>query len=124
MLHKIDATDNIIAFRAIAEVNKDDFKAVVIPAVEKLIKQTNEINFLLVLDTDIENFTEQGWLEEVLLEFKHYGQWHRTAFVSDSEEAVTFTNRFGNIFPGEFRCFEKQDFNRALNWVEGNIDIF
>ncbi|OXA91269.1 SpoIIAA family protein [Flavobacterium hercynium] len=121
MIHQIDTTDNIVAFRALAEVTKEDFLRVVVPAVEHLVKQINEINFLLVLDTDIKNFTAGAWLQDALLGLKHLGKWNRAAIVTDSEEIITFTNGFSYVVPGEFRGFKKENFNKALNWVEGNI---
>lgn len=123
MIHQIDTTDNIVAFRALAEVTKDDFLAIVVPAVEHLVKQTNEINFLLVLDTDIKNFTAGAWLQDALLGLKHLGKWNRAAIVTDSEEIITFTNGFSYVVPGEFHGFKKEAFNKALNWVEGNINL-
>ena len=121
MRHQIDTTDNIVAFRALAEVTKDDFLTAVVPAVEHLVKQTNEINFLLVLDTDIQNFTAGAWLQDGLLGLKHLGKWNRAAIVTDTDEIISFTNGFSYIVPGEFRGYKKIDFNKALNWVEGNI---
>jgi hypothetical protein len=121
MIHQIDTTDNIVAFRALAEVTKEDFLAVVVPAVEHLVKQINEINFLLVLDTDIKNFTAGAWLQDALLGLKHLGKWNRAAIVTDSDEIISFTNGFSYVVPGEFRGFKKELFNKALNWVEGNI---
>ncbi|WP_281232959.1 STAS/SEC14 domain-containing protein [Flavobacterium gelatinilyticum] len=123
MIHQIDTTDNIVAFRALAEVTKDDFLAVVVPAVEHLVKQTNEINFLLVLDTDIKNFTAGAWLQDALLGLKNLGKWNRAAIVSDSDDIISFTNGFSYIVPGEFHGFKKEAFNKALNWVEGNINL-
>ncbi|CAI2768463.1 STAS/SEC14 domain-containing protein [Flavobacterium collinsii] len=123
MIHQIDTTDNIVAFRALAALTTGDFLNVVIPAVEHLVKQTNEINFLLVLDTDIENFTSGEWLQEALLGLKHLGKWNRAAIISDSEEIISFTNGFNHIVPGEFHGFKRESFNKALNWVEGNINI-
>jgi hypothetical protein len=123
MIHQIDTTDNIVAFRALAEVTKEDFLTVVVPAVEHLVKQTNEINFLLVLDTDIKNFTAGAWLEDALLGLKHLGKWNRAAIITDTEEIISFTNGFSYIVPGEFKGFKKVDFNKALNWVEGNIEV-
>jgi hypothetical protein len=122
MIHQIDTTDNIVAFRALAEVTKEDFQSVVVPAVEKLINQTNEINFLLVLDTDIQNFTAGAWLQDAMLGMKHLGKWNRAAIVSDSEEIISFTNGFSFVVPVEFSGFKKEAFNKALNWVEGNIN--
>lgn len=121
MIHQIDTTDNIVAFRALAEVTKEDFVTTVTPAVEHLVKQTNEINFLLVLDTDIENFTAGAWLQDALLGLKNLGKWNRAAIVTDTDEIISFTNGFSYIVPGEFRGYKKVDFNKALNWVEGNI---
>ncbi|RED22558.1 SpoIIAA-like protein [Flavobacterium cutihirudinis] len=123
MIHQIDTTDNIVAFRALAEVTKEDFLTVVTPAVEHLVKQTHEINFLLVLDTDIENFTAGAWLEDALLGLKHLGKWNRAAIITDSEDIISFTNGFSFIVPGEFKGFKKESFNKALNWVEGNINL-
>lgn len=121
MIHQIDTTDNIVAFRALAEVTKEDFVTAVAPAVEHLVKQTNEINFLLVLDTDIENFTTGAWLQDALLGLENLGKWNRAAIVTDTDEIISFTNGFSYIVPGEFRGYKKVDFNKALNWVEGNI---
>ncbi|WP_316632329.1 STAS/SEC14 domain-containing protein [uncultured Flavobacterium sp.] len=123
MIHQIDTTDNIVAFRALAEVTTEDFLNVVIPAVEHLVKQTNEINFLLVLDSDVESFTSDKWLKDALLGLKHLGKWNRAAIITDSEDIISFTNGFSYIVSGEFHGFKKEAFNKALNWVEGNINI-
>ncbi|RZJ51997.1 MAG: STAS/SEC14 domain-containing protein [Flavobacterium sp.] len=122
MIHQIDTTDNIVAFRALASVTKEDFQTVVVPAVEKLVRQIDEINFLLVLDTDLENFSAGAWLQDAMLGIKNLGKWHRAAIVSDSEEIIAFTNGFSYVVPGEFKGFKKGAFNKALNWVEGNIN--
>ncbi|MEO8236485.1 MAG: STAS/SEC14 domain-containing protein [Flavobacterium sp.] len=121
MIHLIDTADNVVAFRALAEVTKDDFQAVVVPSIDKLVKRIDEINFLLVLDTDIGNFTSGAWLQDILVGLKHLGKWNRAAIISDSDEIISFTNGFSYVVPGEFRGFKKLDFNKALNWVEGNI---
>ena len=123
MIHQIDTPDNIVAFRALAEVTKEDFLRVVVPSVEHLVKQNDEINFLLVLDTDIQNFTAGAWLQDALMGLKHLGKWNRAAIVTDSDEIIVFTNGFSYVVPGEFKGFKKLEFNKALNWVEGNIQV-
>ncbi len=122
MIQIISASDNIVAFRAMGEVTKEDYQSVVVPAVEKLVKQINEINFLLVLDTDVKNFTAGAWMQDALLGLKNFGKWNRAAIVSDLEGVINFTDKFSYIAPGEFRGFKKEEFNKALNWVEGNIN--
>lgn len=120
MIQLISSPDNVAAFRALGEVNKDDYQNIVIPAVEDLIKRTNEINFLLVLDTDIENFTAGAWMQDAMMGLKNIAKWNRAAIVTNSEKIITFTNGFSYIVPGEFRGFKKDEFDEALKWVEGN----
>lgn len=120
MIQLINAPDNVVAFRAIGEVTKDDYENIIVPAVERLAKQINEINLLLVLDTAVENFTAGAWMEDAKLGLKNLGKWNRVAIVSDSNAVISFTNGFSYLAPGEFRGFKKESFNQALNWVEGN----
>jgi hypothetical protein len=120
MIEIIKAPANVAAFRATGEVTKEDYEKVVIPEVEKLVNGKDEINFLLVLDTDIQNFTVGAWLQDALLGLKNFGKWHRAAIVSDSDNVIKFTNGFSYIAPGEFRGFKKEDASEALNWVGGN----
>lgn len=84
----------MVAFRAMGEVTKEDYENTVIPAVEALISSINEINFLLVLDTDIENFTLGAWMQDAMLGIKNLGKWNRAAIVTDSEKIIAFTNGF------------------------------
>ena len=121
MIHKIDTADNMVAFRALAEVTSDDFKSVVVPAIEDLVKRTDEINFLLVLETELENFTAGAWLQDAMIGLKHLGKWKRAAIVTDSENIISFTNGFSYVVPGEFRGFKKETLHKAINWVEGNV---
>ena len=120
MIQIINAPDNVVAFRAMGEITKDDYKTVVEPAVQKLVDQINEINFLFLIDTEIENFTAAAWIQDAMLGLKNLGKWNRAAIVTDSENAISFTNGFSYIVPGEFRGYKKEAFNEALNWVEGN----
>jgi hypothetical protein len=120
MIQIMDAPDNVAAFRATGEITQDDYKTVVIPTVEKLIARINEINFLFLIDTEIKKFTAAAWMEDAMLGLKNLGKWNRTAIITNSENAIYFTNGFSYIVPGEFRGYKKAKLNEAMNWVQGN----
>ena len=120
MIQQIDAPQNVVAFRATGEVTQDDYKNVIFPAVENLVKRIDEINFLFLIDTDLENFTTAAWMQDGWLGLKNLAKWNRSAIVTDSEKAISFTNGFSYMVPGEFKGFRKEAFNEAMNWVEGN----
>ena len=119
MIQIIDSPDNVVAFRAIDEVTKKDYEDVVVPAVEALVAKTDELNFLLVLDTELGNYTAGAWFEDAMIGFKNFGKWHRAAIVSDSDNIIAFTNAFSYIAPGEYRGFKKDELNIAMLWVGG-----
>lgn len=119
MIQIIDSPSNVAAFRAVGEVTAKDYQTVLVPAVTKLVERINEINFLFLIDTDISNFTAAAWMEDALLGLKNLGKWNRAAIVTDSEKAITFTNGFSYLVPGEFRGFRKENYEEALSWVQG-----
>ena len=119
MIQVIESPHNVAAFRASGEVTAEDYKTVLIPTVTQLVKNINEINFLFLIDTEIKNFTAAAWLEDAMVGLKNLGKWNRAAIVTDNESAISFTNGFSYIVPGEFRGFKKEAFQEALNWVQG-----
>lgn len=119
MIQLIEAPENVVAFRAIGEVTKEDYQTVMEPAVRKLIDRIDEINFLFLINTDLENFTAAAWMQDAWIGLKNLGKWNRAAIVTDSEKAITFTNGFSYMVPGEFKGFKIAELSEAIDWVEG-----
>ena len=120
MIQQIESPQNVVAFKATGEVTKNDYQTVLLPAVERLVNQIDEINFLFLIDTEIESFTAAAWMQDAWVGLKNLSKWNRSAIVTDSEKAISFTNAFSYMVPGEFKGFKKEAFNEAMNWVEGN----
>lgn len=118
MIQKIDAPANTAAFRAVGEVTAEDYKNVLVPEVTKLAKDSNEINFLFLIDTEMKYFTTATWIEDAILGLKSLGKWNRAAIVTDSDKAISLTKAFGYFAAGEFKGFKKEAFHQALKWVE------
>jgi hypothetical protein len=108
---------NMVGFKASGEVTESDFTATVMPRVKELLDKTDRLNYLLVLDTSIKNFTMGAWLKDALLGLKHLTKWHRAAIVTDVSLIRTFTDIFSVLMPGEFRGFEHKDMQQAIDWV-------
>jgi len=109
--------NNLVAFRASGEVTKEDYENVVVPEVDRLAEATDTLNFLLQLDTDIENFTVGAWIQDALIGLKNITKWNRAAIVTDSVRIIAVTNGFSYLVPGEFKGFKKDAFAEAVDWV-------
>ncbi len=117
MIQIINSPNNVAAFRVTGEVTKKDYEDVVIPKVEAVVKENEELNFLLALDTELANFSVGAWFEDFMIGMKNFGKWHRSAIVTDSENIISFTNAFSYIAPGEYKGFKKDELDVALLWV-------
>ncbi|AWG25959.1 STAS/SEC14 domain-containing protein [Flavobacterium kingsejongi] len=123
MIEKLkDVPDTIAAFRAVGEITKEDFTNLVIPEVEALVQRTDKLNYLLLLDTELKEFSAGAWLQDALLGIKNITKWNRAAIVSDSEGVIQFTNAFSVVMPGEFKGFRKNELQLAIDWVAEKID--
>jgi len=118
MISKIDnLPSNMVGFKARGEITEKDFTDLVMPAVQELVNRTGKINYLLVLETPLKNFSAGAWLKDAVMGIKHLLKWNRAAIVTDTESIRTFTDLFGIVIPGEFRGFEHNDLKAAIDWT-------
>lgn len=123
MIHTIEELPgNIAGFRATGEVTESDFTDTVMPRVKALVDTTGTLNYLLVLDTSIKNFSAGAWFKDAIMGIRHLSKWNRAAIVTDVEGIRTFTRIFSVLMPGEFKGFEHKDLQDAIDWVSGKIE--
>jgi hypothetical protein len=118
MISKInDLPGNMIGFRATGDVTAEDFQNTVIPEVKEFLKTQDQLNYMLVLDTDVKNFTSGAWISDVWLGLKELTKWNRSAIISDSKTIKVVTDIFSKVMIGEFKVFEHSDYDAAVAWV-------
>lgn len=114
-LHKLPA--NIVGFKATGDITEKDFTEIVMPKVQALIEKTDQLNYLLVLETPLKNFTVGAWMKDAMMGVKHLTKWNKAAIVSDVAAIRNFTDFFSYLIPGEFKGFEHSDLQKAIDWV-------
>ncbi len=118
MIHFLEnLPSNIVGFKATGEITEADFTDTVLPKVKALIDKTDKLNYLLLLETSVKNFTIGAWMKDVMMGIKNLTKWNRVAIVSDEEAIRNFTNFFSYLMPGEFKGFEHKDLHEAIDWV-------
>lgn len=112
-----DVPDNVAGFRATDKVTKADYENVVIPKIDEHVKQQGKINFMLVLDTKLSNFSLGAILEDLGVGLKHFSKWHKMAIVSESNAINKFTDMFSYVAPGEAKGYTHDELEEAKKWV-------
>lgn len=111
-----DVPENVAAFRASGEITKEDFEKLVMPHVAAKVNTFKELNYLLLLDTDLDKFTAGAWMQDAFLGLQNLTKWNRAAIVTDKNVVKKFTDAFSVVMPGEFRGFGKEDLASAIYW--------
>ena len=111
-----DVPENVAAFRASGEITKEDFEKLVMPHVAAKVNTFKELNYLLLLDTDLDKFTAGAWMQDAFLGLQNLTKWNRAAIVTDKDAVKKFTDAFSVVMPGEFRGFGKEDLASAIYW--------
>ena len=113
-----DLPENIIGIHAVGEVTKEDIDTVLIPRLDDLVKRQGEINYLLVLETNAQNFTAGAWFNDVKVGLKHFTKWKKVAVATDQKSVEWFTtNIFKYIIPGEAQGFSLDNLEDAVKWI-------
>lgn len=112
-----DLPSHVTGVRATGKVTKYDFEQVLIPAIDDLVKRTGKINYLLLLETDVSNFTLGAWIDDAKIGLKHFTQWNKIAVVTDQKAVEKFSDIFGYIVPGDSKGFKLAELEEAKKWV-------
>ena len=120
--HLHNLPSNIVGFNSIGKITKKDFSETIFPKVKQRIGKTDQLNYLLVHENMVKNFTVDAWLQEALISVKQLTNWKRAAIVSDSNAIRNFTTLFNCLMPGEFKGFEHKDMMKAIDWVAEKTD--
>jgi hypothetical protein len=112
-----DLPDHVVGIRATGEVDKEDYEKILIPRMEELAARQGEINYLLVLETDVTNFSAAAWWQDFRLGLKHFSHWKKVAIVTDQKGVQWITDTASHIIPGESRGYPLAELDQAIEWV-------
>ena len=112
-----DLPPDVAAFKAIGKVHKEDYEKILIPEVDRVAKAFKKINFLLVLETDVANYSLGAWIDDAWVGLKHITHWRKLAIVSNQNAVKTVTDFLGHLMPAKTKGFKLTELEEAKKWV-------
>jgi len=109
--------EHVLGIKAIGEVTADDLATVLLPGLENQVRKFNEINYLLVLDTPVKNFSAGAWLQDMKAGLQNFTKWNKIAVVTDESAVENFTDIFTIVVPGKSKGFKHSEFEEAKRWI-------
>lgn len=109
--------EHVVGVRAAGQVNKDDYEQTLVPAIEKVAREFNEINFLMILETDVTNFSYGAWIQDAKISLKHYAKWRKVAIVTNRKAIEKISHFLSFVSPAQVKGFPLSDVELAKTWV-------
>jgi SpoIIAA-like len=107
----------VIGFEASGRIRAEDYRDVVLPALERAAA-TGEVRFVIVM-RDFDGMSGGAVWQDLKVGFEHLRAWKRVALVTDISWMRDLTSLFGWMTPGETKTFPLAQQDEAIAWAAG-----
>ena len=112
---------NVVGVRGSGEITADDYRNVLIPAVEEKLSAHGRIRLLYVLDSNVEGYSASAAWEDAKIGMKHLTAWDRIAVVTDIDWIESAIKAVGFALPCEVRLFDDDELDDAREWISAPL---
>jgi hypothetical protein len=117
-----DMPPGTIGFRVSGEVDRDDYRDVLVPELRNALASGEKLRTLYLIE-ELDKIEPGALWADAKLGFdlgaRHHGDWERSAIVTDMDWIVRATRLFAWMIPGEARVFQVAELDAAKAWVAG-----
>ena len=110
-----DMPQGVIGFEAAGVLRAEDYRDVVLPALE-VAAARGEVRFVIVMK-DFDGMTGGALWQDLKMGVEHLRAWKRIALVTDIGWMHQLTDLFGWMTPGETKTFPIAERDAAIAWV-------
>jgi hypothetical protein len=112
-----DMPAGVLGLRAIDDVEEEDSRDVVAPAVEAAIAEHGKLRLVYVLGPEFDEYDDDAAWEDLRLGLRHPASFERIAVVTDARWAGPAIRAFSLLWPGQARAFPLADLEAAKRWA-------
>lgn len=109
--------DNVVAFVCHGHVTKEDYATVLVPVVEKALKQHEKLRLYYETAADFSGIDPSAMWQDTKVGMSHLFRWERIAVVTDIDWIKHTISFFGFLMPAELRVFPPSDATNARTWI-------
>jgi hypothetical protein len=111
--------ENVLGLRISGHVKREDYQAVVIPAVEAALKHEQKLNVYCQVDNDFAGLDLGAMWDDLKVGLGHLRRWECIAVVTDLEWIGNALKVFGFLKPGQVQVFKLSEADQARGWIVG-----
>jgi hypothetical protein len=116
MITQLDGLpERVIGFEASGKIAAEDYRDVVLPALEQAA-ESGDVRFVIVMG-DFDGMSGGAIWQDLEMGIEHLRSWKRIALVTDINWMTHATDLFGWMTPGETKTFILDQKDQAIEWV-------
>lgn len=112
-----DLPERVLGVRASGKITADDYREVLVPAVEKRLASHAKVRLLYIIGNEFDSFSGGAAWEDAKVGMSHFTSFDRVAVVSDIDWIEGMVKAFGFALPGEVRTFDLDEYEDARSWI-------
>src|SRR3978361_2248857 len=112
-----DLPPHVAAYKATGAISKEEYEQVVMHRIDEVAAKYGTINFLVLLETGMENYSIGAFIDYVKVSFQHFSKWNRMAIVTDQDWVAKAYDALSYMVHGEIRSYAVKDLEAAKAWV-------
>jgi hypothetical protein len=113
----VDLPVGVIGFEAGGTLAAEDYRDVVLPALERAAA-SGEARFVIVM-TDFDGISGGALWQDLKMGVEHLKAWKKIGLVTDIDWLTHMTHLFGWMTPGEVKTFPLSQKEEAFAWAAG-----
>lgn len=117
-----ESEGNLLAIEASGKLTTHDYETVLIPQIERLIRQYERINVVIHLGSEFQGWEPGALWDDAKSGFKHRKELNRVALVGASPLIENMAKMGSVLMHGELRTFDEQALGEALQWAKQPTD--
>jgi SpoIIAA-like len=112
-----DFPPNVLAFACKGHVTKGDYETVLVPAVEKALREHERVRIYYEIGSDFGGIDPSAVWEDMKIGLGHFQRWDRIAVVTDVDWIRHTMGLFRFLLPGKMQIFATSEAAKARAWI-------
>ena len=112
-----ESTGSTLALKASGKLTDADYKQVLIPKMEEIIKQYGTAKVLLYLPGDFTGWEPHAAWDDAKFGLRHRNDFEKLAVVGGAKWVEWSTKIASHFMKGEVKTFPQEQLEEALNWI-------
>jgi hypothetical protein len=112
-----ESKGNVLGIRASGKLTDQDYRELLIPGLDTLIKEHGKARLLWHMDEDFTGWDMGAMWDDASYFLKHKNEFEKIAVVGGRKWIEAMMGLFAHFMPGEAKTYKNEELQEAWDWI-------